>query len=140
MPQVFSSWQDKLLHECRIFKAGLDIQANILRCDPDGRGKDRHADVSRAVAKLSARTDRIIDIALGVLVKAPDSEIIRRNTAFWNREDDGHYKFENVFLSMEHDLVHITLALKKGPCQCECNNIAARLDRIARKVSFNLNV
>ncbi|KAJ5478156.1 hypothetical protein N7530_003665 [Penicillium desertorum] len=82
MPQVFSSWEDKLLHECRIFVAGLDIQANILRCDPDGRGKERQADVSRAVAKLSARSDRIIDIALGVLVKAPDSEIIRRNTAF----------------------------------------------------------
>jgi hypothetical protein len=45
-----------------------------------------------------------------------------------------------VFLSVEHDLVHITLALNKGPCQCKCNDIAARLDRIARKVSFNLNV
>ncbi|CAG8904843.1 unnamed protein product [Penicillium egyptiacum] len=140
MPQVFSSWQDKLLHECLIFKDNLDVQANILRCDPDGRGKERNMDVSRAVAKLSAQTDRIIDIALCMVARAPNSEIIRRNTAFWSREDDGHYKFENVFLVIEHDLVHMTLALNKHPCQYKCNDIAGRLERIARKISFNLNV
>ncbi|KAJ6149462.1 hypothetical protein N7471_000661 [Penicillium samsonianum] len=124
MPLVFLSWQDKLLHECRIFIANLDAQAKILRCDPGGRGKERNTDVSRAVVKLSIQTDRIITIALRMVAGAPDSEIIRRNTAFWCHEAVGHYRFENVFLSMKHDLVHITLALDKDPCQCECNEIA----------------
>ncbi|CDM36690.1 hypothetical protein PROQFM164_S05g000523 [Penicillium roqueforti FM164] len=140
MAPISSSWQDKLLHECRIFIANLDAQAHILRCDPDSRGKERIGDVSQAVVDLSIRTDRIIDIAFGMIARAPDSEIIRRNTAFWCREDDGNYKFENVFLTMEHDLVHMTLALNRDPCQCKCNDIARRLEGIARKVSFNLNV
>ncbi|KAJ5205944.1 hypothetical protein N7491_003432 [Penicillium cf. griseofulvum] len=140
MPQVFKSWQGKLQHECRKFRDNLDTQAHILQHDPDSRGKERHADVSRAVVKLSARADRIIDIALRMVAEAPDSEIIRRNTTFWCREVNGHYKIENVFVGMEHDLVHIVLALKKDPCQCKLDDMAARLDRIARKVSFNLNV
>ncbi|KAJ5504311.1 hypothetical protein N7463_007185 [Penicillium fimorum] len=140
MPRVFSSWQDKLQHECRSFRDNLDAQAHILRRDPDGRGAERHIDVSRAVVKLSAQADRIIDIALRMAAEAPDSDIIRRNTAFWCREENGRYTFENVFFGMEHDLVHVVLALKKDPCQCKCNDMGARLDRIARKVAFNLNV
>ncbi|OQE43155.1 hypothetical protein PENCOP_c003G04272 [Penicillium coprophilum] len=140
MPQVFSSWQDKLQHECGKFRDNLDAQAHILQHDPDKRGKERHADVSRVVVKLSAQADRIIDIALRMVAKAPDSELIRRNTSFWCREANGRYKFENVFVGMEHDLVHLVLDLKKDPCQCKCNYMAARLGRIARKVAFNLNV
>jgi hypothetical protein len=45
-----------------------------------------------------------------------------------------------VFVRMEHDLVHIVLALKKDPCQCRLDDMADRIDRIARKVSFNVNV
>ncbi|KAJ5202679.1 hypothetical protein N7449_004758 [Penicillium cf. viridicatum] len=140
MPPVFSSWQDKLRHECHIFKANLDTQADILRSDPDGRGKKRIRDVSRAAGELSIQADQIMNIALSMVAEAFDSEIIRRNTTFWRRGHDGHYKFENVFLGMQHDLVHIILALNKDPCQCKCDDIAGRLERIARKVSFDLNV
>ncbi|KGO78371.1 hypothetical protein PITC_068340 [Penicillium italicum] len=140
MPPAFPTLQDKLLHECRIFKTNLDAQVHILRCDPGGRGKKRIKDVSRAVAKLSVQTDLIINIALDVVAEAHDSEFIRRNTAFWSREPDGHFKFENVFLGMEHDLVRIILALNKGPCECNCADIAGRLEKMARQVSFHLNV
>ncbi|EKV04692.1 hypothetical protein PDIG_87770 [Penicillium digitatum PHI26] len=140
MPSVFPYLQDKLLDECRIFKTNLDVQVHILQCDPDDRGKKRIKDVSRAVVELSVQTDRIINIALDMVAGAPDSEIIRRNTAFWSRGLDGHYKFEDVFLAIEHDLVNIMLALKNGPCDCYCADIAGCLDGMARKVSFHLNV
>ncbi|KAJ5374992.1 hypothetical protein N7517_006998 [Penicillium concentricum] len=133
MPPVWSSWQEKLQHECSSFRYNLDAQAHILQHDPDRRGKERHTDISRAVVKLTGQADGIIDIALRTVTEAPDSDIIRRNTTFWCREEDGRYKFENVFLGMEHDLINIVLALKKDPCQCECNRMGARLDRIARK-------
>ncbi|CAI7645394.1 unnamed protein product [Penicillium glandicola] len=103
MAQAFS-WQNKLQEECHVFKTNLDAQAHILRYDPDSRGRERLMDVSREVVKLSGQADGIIDIALCMVTDAPDSELIRRNTTFWCREDDGRYKFENVFLAMEHEL------------------------------------
>lgn len=140
MPPVLSSWQDDLLHECRIFKANLDTQANILRCDPDGRGKERIGDVIRAVWKIAIQTDQIINIALSMVAEASDSEIIRRNTTFWHRGRDGDYKFENVFLGMKLNMSILLWTLKKDPCQCRCDYFARSLERIAGEVSYHLNV
>ncbi|KAF7527807.1 hypothetical protein PCG10_002279 [Penicillium crustosum] len=140
MSPVLGSWQDYLLHECRIFKNNLDTQANILRCDPDGRGKERIQDVIRAVWEITIRADLIISIALGMITEASDSEIIRRNTAFWRRGRDGHYKFENVFLRVKLDISSVLWTLNKDPCQRRCDCFAGGLERIARQVSYHLNV
>ena len=140
MPHVLPSWQDYLLHECRIFKANLDTQASILRCDPDSRGKERIRDVIRAVWEIAIRADLIINIALSMVVEASDSEIIRRNTSFWRRGRDSHYRFENVFLGVKLDICPVLWTLNKDPCQCRCDYFAGGLERIARQVSYHLNV
>ncbi|KAJ9484253.1 hypothetical protein VN97_g9124 [Penicillium thymicola] len=91
----------------------MDTQSNILRCDPDGRGKERIRDVILAVGKLDIQADRIISIALSMLAEASDSEIIRRNTAFWHRARNGYHRFENVFFWHEARDESVTMAKKK---------------------------
>lgn len=112
---VLPSLQDKLLHECRIFKANMDTQSNILLCDPDGRGTERIGDVILAVAELDIQADRIISIALGMLAEASDSEIMRRNTSFWLRAHNGYHKFENVFYGMKREMSQLLWILKQRP-------------------------
>lgn len=140
MPPVFPPLQDKFLHECRTFKTDLDAQVHIIRCDPDGGGEKRISEVARAVGNLSNRMSQIICIAIDMVDRAPDSEILRRNTAFWSLGPDGHFKFADVFIRMERDLIHIMLVLIRSPSERNCTGIAGHLNKMARQISFHLNV
>ena len=55
------------------FKADVEAQAHILRCDLNELGSEGIGDVAREMIRLFLQTGRIVDVGLQLVVGAPNS-------------------------------------------------------------------
>ncbi|CAI7617918.1 unnamed protein product [Penicillium viridicatum] len=109
------SWEEIYREECLSFKASLEIQAQILRNDPEGQGVDRIKDVRKKLISLSHQAERIKEAAFEMVEETPDSVYVRNATPEWLSSRFGDPQLEQVCISMEYSLDRLAFELRSDP-------------------------
>lgn len=109
------SWEEIYKQECLSFKASLQIQARILRNDPESQGVDRIKDVRKELISLSHQAERIKEAAFEMFDETPDSVYVRNGTPEWLSSRFGDPQLEQVCISMEYSLDRLAFELRSDP-------------------------